>query len=219
MRSIVSAIATLAVVVIFPSGAAADPSKPVLMQVFLAPSGEPFRAPRGAPYPVVNWFAEADSNGDGKLSKSEFSADFVRFFDKLDVDHDGRLNDPEIRRYERDVAPEVQSGTVQGPRETYQTGDDAKDGPDHESADADSKKPRQNAVNVYRAPAGGASYGLLAIPEPITGMDVNFNGLITRDEVLLAAQRRFRLLDSKNQGFLTLSALPRTQVQEHGGRL
>ena len=219
MRTMILAISAIASVAVFPSGAAAEPPKSVLKQVFLAPSGEPFRAPRGAAYPVANWFAGADRNGDGKLSKSEFSADFARFFDALDVDHDGRLNDPEIRRYERDIAPEVQSGVDMGPRDTYQAGDYAKDGPDHELLDADAKKRRENADNVYRAPAGGASYGLLAISEPITGMDINFNGMVTRDEVLFAAQRRFRLLDKNNQGFLTLANLPRTQVQGHGGRL
>ena len=39
-------------------------------QVFIAPSGKPFRAPLGQAYPIATWFAEADRNHDGKISES-----------------------------------------------------------------------------------------------------------------------------------------------------
>lgn len=189
------------------------PDAPVLLQVFLSPSGEPFRAPRGAPYPVANWFAGADRNGDGKLTASEFAADFGRFFDTLDGDHDQNITDPEIRHYEAVVAPEVRSGVYAGPPPKVLTGNDGKSGGDETSEE-------NRAHNApYVVPAGGASYGLLAIPEPVTGMDSNFNGVVTREEALISAQRRFRLLDREHRGYLTLADLPRTQVQGHGGRL
>src|SRR5690242_8676306 len=44
-------------------------------QVFIAPSGEPFRVYGDVPYPIADWFSGADTNGDGKLDSGEFSAD------------------------------------------------------------------------------------------------------------------------------------------------
>ncbi|MFX6006984.1 hypothetical protein ABTF07_20630, partial [Acinetobacter baumannii] len=76
-------------------------------QLFVAPSGEPFRADRGAPYPSRTWFDRADTNHDGKIDRHEFEADFRRFFDVLDVDHDLRIDATEITRYERDLVPEI----------------------------------------------------------------------------------------------------------------
>ena len=74
-------------------------------QIFIAPSGEPFRVPEGQPYPVAKWFAAADKNGDGKLDFAEFDADFLRFFDQLDADHDGAIDIVEKTRYETTIAP------------------------------------------------------------------------------------------------------------------
>lgn len=206
-------------------GAQAAPGQPaapgpVLSQVFLAPSGEPFRAPRGAPYPVANWFAGADRNGDGKLSASEFSSDFGRFFDLLDRDRDQRLTDQEIRRYEADVAPEVRSGVYGGPDPRLRPDDTGSLGAQATGMNGGETPEQKDSRKMhYTVPAGGASYGILAIPEPVTGMDGNLNGVITREEALFAAQRRFRLLDQDKHGYLTLSGLPRTQVQGLGGRL
>ena len=76
-------------------------------QLFIAPSGEPFRAIAGAPYPVAAWFAQADANHDGRIDLGEFNADFMRFFDRIDTNHDGMLSSAEIKAYETDLAPEV----------------------------------------------------------------------------------------------------------------
>ena len=78
-------------------------------QIFIAPSGEPFRAPEGVPYPSAAWFTQTDRNHDGRIDQGEFVADFMRYFDSLDTDHDGMLSPAEISHYETDVAPEVQS--------------------------------------------------------------------------------------------------------------
>src|SRR5438270_302720 len=76
-------------------------------QTFIAPSGEPFHAPAEAPYPSVQWFTEADTNHDGKLTSVEFTADFLRFFDRLDANRDGVIDSAELDAYEKVVAPEV----------------------------------------------------------------------------------------------------------------
>jgi hypothetical protein len=75
--------------------------------VFFSPHGRPFRAPAGAPYPVADWFRQADRNGDGKLDRDEFIADATAFFNVLDVKGDGALDADEISFYEHRIAPEV----------------------------------------------------------------------------------------------------------------
>ena len=93
-----------------PVHSAVDPERIEVLayrQLFIAPSGEPFRAIAGAPYPVAAWFAQADANHDGRIDLGEFNADFMRFFDRLDTNHDGMLSSAEIKAYETDFAPEV----------------------------------------------------------------------------------------------------------------
>jgi len=75
--------------------------------VFFSPHGRPYRAPPGAPYPVVSWFKDADRKGDGKLDRDAFVADAAAFFDVLDVNGDGALDAGEISLYEHAIAPEV----------------------------------------------------------------------------------------------------------------
>ncbi len=87
----------------------APPPRPAPTRLFIAPSGEPFRAPMDAPYPLATWFAGADHNHDGRLDLTEFTWDFDRFFDSLDTDHDGTLRSDEIERYER-MVPELRGG-------------------------------------------------------------------------------------------------------------
>jgi hypothetical protein len=75
--------------------------------VFFSPHGRPYRAVTGAPYPVVDWFKEADHNGDGKLDRAEFVADAAAFFDVLDMNKDGELDASDVAFYEHNIAPEV----------------------------------------------------------------------------------------------------------------
>jgi hypothetical protein len=75
--------------------------------VFFSPHGRPYRAPTGAPYPIVDWFKDADRNGDGKIDRDEFVADAAAFFAFLDLKSEGVLGTQEIAVYERDIAPEV----------------------------------------------------------------------------------------------------------------
>jgi len=75
--------------------------------VFISPHGRPYRAPAGAPYPVADWFREADRAGEGKLDLKAFVADAAAFFDFLDLKGDGVLGADEISFYEHRVAPEV----------------------------------------------------------------------------------------------------------------
>jgi hypothetical protein len=58
-----------------------------------------------------------------------------------------------------------------------------------------------------------AAYGLLAEPEPVRAADTNLDGRVTKAEFLAAADRRFKRLDKRGDGKLTLDELPFTAAQ------
>ena len=78
--------------------------------LFISPMGQPFRTDDGAP--EAAWFKAADKDGDGQITLTEFQLDASRFFVLLDVNKDGVLSADEIRRYETEIAPEVQTTIV-----------------------------------------------------------------------------------------------------------
>ena len=188
-----------------------------LPNVFISPAGEPFRAPPGAPYPVQAWFAQADLNHDGKLTREEMRVDALRFFDKLDTNHDGVIDGLEVQTYEQDVAPEILP-RIEGlhaeegmdPSLTY--GD-----PNNTAGRAEQGRRPSSA----RPPApsrgigvqGAAVYSMINTPEPVSAADTSFDGRITREEFAAAVDRRFAILDSKGIGYLALPTLPKTPLQ------
>ena len=184
-----------------------------LPNLFISPAGQPFRAPRDAPYPVALWFAGADTNHDGRLTRAEFRADAAAFFNALDVNHDGMVDGFEVQRYEREVAPEI-NPQIAGLR--FGEGMDLSLG-----ADAGSRAPRFGKGATLsdrnqagdRRPEGAGLFGLLDEPEPVAATDANFDSHIKLDEFLAAADRRFDKLDTKGVGYLTLAGLPKTPVQ------
>jgi len=93
----------------FGRGGGGDPAtrRPGLPNTFISPEGKPYRAPPGQPYPVVTWFASADTDHDGKLTLTEFRKDAEAFFTELDANHDGIIDGFELQAYEQKVAPEI----------------------------------------------------------------------------------------------------------------
>jgi hypothetical protein len=176
------------------------------LQIFIAPSGEPFRAPSDAPYPVADWFARADANHDGKLTESEFVADFLRFFASLDLDHDGQIDGSEIERYEA-ATPELRTGGFAG----VLGGSGSSDEEGGESAPAR----RVGSYMGANDPQGAGRFDLLRIPEPVASMDTELKGRISRAQAQDAAEYRFSLLDVQHRGYLLLSDLPETYAQQH----
>jgi len=179
---------------------AALPASPALAQqgtynLFIAPMGEPFRAPVGKPYPSDQWFAKADANHDGAVTRDEFRADAVRFFKVLDVDGDGKIRDDEIVRYEKQMAPEIVANSF----------DTSNTQPVNASDDDNTLGKHTPLANVRQ---GAANFSFLGDPEPVRSADSDFNFKITPEEWQAAADRKFKLLDPNGTGALKYADLP-----------
>lgn len=64
-----------------------------------------------------------------------------------------------------------------------------------------------------RGLVAAAAYGLLAEAEPVRAADTNLDGKVSKAEFLAAADRRFKRLDKRGDGKLTLDELPQTAAQ------
>lgn len=175
------------------------PCPPAAPQLFLSPMGEPFRAGPDKAYPVADWFRQADRDGDGKLTSAEMVADADRFFQLLDVDHDGEIIPAEMTRYERDIAPEIRlyaRGRTEGP-------------PSREERRRERRKPED-----YGAPLGAGRWSFLNLPQPVSAADEDLNRGVTRAEFEKAARDRMAQIDRATLGYLDLSHLPLTPAQQ-----
>ncbi|MEG3123740.1 EF-hand domain-containing protein [Sphingomonas sp. GB1N7] len=76
-------------------------------RVFISPMGEPFHGGPGEDAPQDQWFARADANHDGVITREEMEADAARFFLVLDRKHDGEIDPDDIEYYETELAPEI----------------------------------------------------------------------------------------------------------------
>ena len=192
-------------------GEVGGPPRRIHPQLFISPAGEPFRADPGAPYPVAAWFAGADADHDGVLTRDEFTADSLRFFDRLDGDHNGVIDGFEVSTYETQVAPEIlegfQSGGGQGGEGGHPGGGRRGGGGGHGGGKRGGGNPMGGMLQ------GATPYSLLAEPQPVMASDGDFDRRITRAEAAKAARARFALLDTDGDGKLRLADLPKTPVQ------
>ena len=191
-----------------PEGGPPGQEPPRREQLFISPSGEPFRAPRGQPYPVAAWFARADADHDGALSREEFAADARAFHARLDIDHDGFVDGFEVADYEKNVAPEILS--------PLDRGDES-----HRAVVTDvGRKPFiglpravDRGVAYGRSRNGAGLYGLINEVQPVMAQDSDLDRRIDIKEVGIAAKDRFSILDRDGDGRLTLATLPKTPFQ------
>jgi hypothetical protein len=154
--------------------ASAAHAPPVPEQVFISPSGEPIRPTAAAPDAFKAWFDRVDVNHDGRIDRAEFRADAVAFFKRLDANHDGVVDGFEVAAYEKAMAPEL-------------------------DVDGDGfAKGGKSEVAVI---------SLLSDPEPVSGADLDLNSRITMAEWLTTTDHRFDLLDTRHRDYLTLPGL------------
>lgn len=171
--------------------------RPDAQQLYIAPMGQPFRAPAGQPYPSAAWFASADTDHDGRLTAAEFAADAAAFFRRLDSDHNGELEPAEFAAYENDVAPEIR--LYQRPSQRWIEG-------------KMSKQERKAAVK-YGGALGAGRWSQLNIPQPVLAADLDFNGGVSAQEFRDVAMQRFAMLGPVD-GALRLAALAPTPAQQ-----
>jgi hypothetical protein len=201
-------------------GEAGGPPRQPRRSLFISPAGEPFRAEPGAPYPVAAWFAGADTDHDGTLTRDEFVADALRFFDRIDGDHNGVIDGFEVSAYETQVAPEILQGfqgVGDGPSARGR-GAARGEGGRHRGGRGGGGGPPGNGGRRGGGLIGGilqgaTPYSLLAEPEPVMASDGDFDRRITRAEATKAAKARFALLDKDGDSKLRLAELPQTPLQ------
>ncbi len=201
--------------------------------LFISPAGEPFRSAPGEPYPSAGWFAGADLDHDGRLTRSEFRQDAERFFTRIDLNHDGVLDSAEIANYERTVAPEILpansgEGPAGGPQARSWPGGGGEGGGGRRGGHGGGR-----SGGMGRGPGGGSGgaggggvqrsprqmmqgampFSLIPQAEPVSAADTDFDGKVTRAEFIASADRHFATLDTSGAGALTLAGLPQTPMQ------
>jgi hypothetical protein len=194
--------------------------------VFISPHGQPFRARMADPYPVANWFLQANRKLDGKVDHAQFLADAELFFHFLDFGKHGVIDPFDVSVYEHRVAPEILGQRVDvgalaprwpravrdGPARLWlaQTG-----APSGEIVPGGGEPAQPTAPKTLdESQAGASPYSFFDEPEPVTTADFDFRGFITRENFLKLADMHFTSLDHDKDGFLTLEKLPKTDVQK-----
>lgn len=190
------------------------------LNVFLSPSGEPFRGGPDEPYASAAWFARADADHDGRLTLAEFRADALRAFKLYDADANGVIDAFEVQRYETRVAPEIlprigglRAGEGGDPDLFHGRGGGGRGRRGGSGGGGGQPARAGKEVAGDRAVSGAGLYAMLAEPEPVTAADADVSGTVTRAEWLARTDVRFALLDPAGRGYLSLADLPKPEAQ------
>lgn len=173
---------------------------PPFARTYIAPMGEPVRT-NGFTDPMKLWFDRADADHDGRLTLAELQADSDRFFALLDTDKSGEIDPEEMSRYENVVAPEIK---------LYQRGQDKRP---QTRAQKHAAKVAARQRADYEAPYGAGIWASLNIPQPIVSADLDLNRGVSRAELDQAAAKRWPMLDTDHQGYLTYAGLAKSPAQ------
>jgi hypothetical protein len=206
-------------------GGTALPPPPITanrdLQVFIAPCGRPYRVAMGQPYPVVLWFAEADTDRDGRLTDLELRADALRFFAELDLNKSRLLEPNEVERYQNEVAPEVLGADVaidDAPARLWQVQQSSGNvwrGPKGNSAGT----ARTRRLGSYASSTNGtARFMLIPRVNPVASANVDMQIDIRPYDFTAQASRDFETLDQSHKGYLLFADLPPTLVQQRAQR-
>jgi hypothetical protein len=202
--------------------------KPV--ELFISPSGEPFRGKDG----FDRWFAQADTDHDGSISPEEFRADAMHAFKVLDTNGDGIIDGIELQHYEHDLVPEVGTETFDSGPTVSSLGGGGRGrhgnhggggrggngGGGNGGGGSPGGRPTANDTgfgpdlsqlhdNVVPVAGlmGAARYSLINEPEPISAADTDLDGKVSLDEWKAITDRRFQKLDHLKAGKLTRQSL------------
>lgn len=176
----------------------------------MSPSGEPFHAPADAPYASALWFARADADHDGRITRAEFMADAEAAFHRYDTNGDGVIDGLEVAAYEEAVAPEILPRV--GALANGEGMDASLFGGRGHGAGGEGPQRRARVSAGDRQLQGAGLYGLLEEPEPLTAADADLDGKITLAEWRARTLRRFELIADGAEA-LTLAALPHPAMQ------
>jgi hypothetical protein len=174
---------------------------PRFAKTYIAPLGQPVRTD-GRTDPMGVWFAQADTDHDGRLTVAELQADGDRFFATLDKDGSGEIDPQEMSDYENFTAPEIK---------LYQPGQDRRG---HDRRERKELKAAARQRADYEAPYGAGQWASLNIPEPVNSADFDINRGVSKAELEQAAAKRFPLLDTARRGYLSYDTLPKSPAQK-----
>lgn len=202
-------------------------------RLFISPMGEPFRSDLKGD-PEAAWFAQADADHDGRISRAEFRADAERWFAVIDRGHDGEVDPNDLDYYEDSLVPEIR--VADAPRGSAQParsspygrrrggmggrgggmggggmGGARRSGGEPGRADQSDRPPVERATRQ-----GAARYSYLNTPEPLTSADANMNRGVDKGEMTRAAAERFATLDKNGDGYLERRELPRVDTRTSG---
>lgn len=194
--------------------------------LFIAPMGQPFRATADQTG-VQEWFAQADTDHDGKISLAEFVADADAFLPRADSNGDGTVTSMESTALWRTQAPEVISADVSDdapldPNTPVASGSGGHHVHQNNGGASWGGMVSTQTTNHRVAgppPVGAQAYGLLGDAEPIMSCDTNFDRRIEKTEFEQCAARRFVELDANHDGFFTPDEVhPWLMAREHAQR-
>lgn len=176
--------------------------------LFVSPMGEPFRGDASAP-PIRAWFAAADENADGRLSREEFVGQSLRFFaETLDVNRDGSATSIESSALWRERAPELLSAGRVRPGSAPPPAREPRR--DVRSSDPRQRSSGDRPVAERREPM--EQIALFDIAEPVMSCDADMSRRVTQAEFEACADRRFVMLDTDFDGMFALGDSPRASA-------
>lgn len=183
--------------------------------LFVSPMGEPFRSHDRATAPIRIWFAAADADGDGRLTREEFVGQAMSFFaNTLDANHDRAATSAESTELWRERAPEMLARrtapiSVSSQRPPNEMGSRGPQGGANRR-----REPRD------QGPPPGAQPIMLGTElEPVMSCDADRSRRVDIMEFERCATRRFIALDVNGDGVFTIEESERArELAETGPR-